>query len=196
MSDRPAPLVLHNRHTGERLELTRFEGEDGLWLELKGTLPPRAEGPPLHIHVNEDEGGRVISGTISAVVSGRKVRAGPGGVVSLPKGKPHRWWNEGDEELVFEGFAKPLVDLDRQLQALFDVVNAGPPGRPPLFYMAHALHRHRRTQLALIMPRLVQTVLFPAIIFFGHLLGRYRGSDWPGCPARCTGAPRVQQRSA
>jgi hypothetical protein len=46
------------------------------------------------------------------------------------------------------------------------------------------------------MPRLVQTVLFPAIIFIGHLLGRYRGTAWPGCPARCTGAPRVQQRSA
>lgn len=66
------PLVLYNRHTGERLELTRFESDDGLWLELKGSLPPRAEGPLLHIHVNEDEGGRVVAGTISAIVSGRK----------------------------------------------------------------------------------------------------------------------------
>jgi hypothetical protein len=69
------------------------------------------------------------------------------------------------------------------------VVNASPPGRPSLFYMAHVLHRHRRTQVALNMPRLMETVLFPAIIFVGHLLGRYRGTNWPGCPGRCTGAP-------
>lgn len=187
--NRPTPLVLTDRHTGECLKLTRFEGEGGEWLEIRGSLPPRSEGPPLHLHTQEDEGGRVVAGTVSAIVDGRFLQAGPGDELSLPRGQPHRWWNDGDEELLFEGYVRPVVDLDRYLQAAFEVINAGPPGRPPLLYMAHLIHRHRHTQVALIMPRLVQRILIPAVIFIGHLLGRYRGTDWPGCPARCQGAP-------
>jgi hypothetical protein len=79
--------------------------------------------------------------------------------------------------------------LDRYLQAVFDVMNAGPDGRPPLFYLAHVALRHRHTQAVLIMPRPIQAVLFRALVAIGAVLGRYRGNDWPGCPVRCLGAP-------
>jgi hypothetical protein len=49
---------------------------------------------------------------------------GPGGTLDLPRGKPYRWWNDGEEELVFEGYARPVVDLDRVLQAFFEIANA------------------------------------------------------------------------
>ena len=191
------PLMLELKHTGERLELRRFRNENGsLTLELKGSLPARSEGPPLHVHHREDEGGKVISGTVSALVDGKTVVAGPGESVSFPRGCAHRWWNDGDEKLVFEGFATPLVDFDRYLQAVFEVVNAGPAGRPPLFYMAHVLRRHRRTQQVLIVPKPVQLLLFPIVIFIGTVLGKYRGTEWPGCPARCSGAPLVTSAEA
>ena len=86
---------------------------------------------------------------------------------------------------------RPGIDLDRSLQAIFEVVNAGPSNRPSLFYLAHLSLRHRRTQSVLVMPPVVQAVLFRAVVAIGTLLGRYRGTDWPGCPARCTGAPDV-----
>ena len=190
MSDnRPHPLVLENRHTGERLELRRVEDERGLWLELKGSLPPHSDGPPLHVHFKEDEGGRVLSGTVSARVGGLKIERHAGEDLSFPRGVAHRWWNAGDQTLVFEGFARPLVDLDLYLQAVFEIVNAGPEGRPLLFYMAHAARRHRSTQAAFVAPRPVQAVLFPLLVGLGTLLGKYRGTEWPGCPVRCTGAP-------
>ena len=97
---------------------------------------------------------------------------------------------------MFEGFARPLVDLDRYLQAVFEVVNSGPEDRPPLFYMAHALRRHRATQAVLVAPRIVQAILFPLVVGLGTLLGKYGGTDWPGCPARCTGAPLVAEEGA
>jgi hypothetical protein len=90
---------------------------------------------------------------------------------------------------VFEGYARPAVDLDQFLQAIFEVLNAGSAGRPSLFYMAQLLLRHRHTQTLLIMPRPIQAVLFRVIVAVGTLLGRYRGEDWPGCPSRCLGAP-------
>jgi hypothetical protein len=56
--------------------------------------------------------------------------------------------------------------------------------------------RHRRTQSVLIMPLAVQAILFRAVIVLGTLLGRYRGTEWPGCPARCTGAPDITGEDA
>ena len=59
----------------------------------------------------------------------------------------------------------------------------------PTLYMAHLLWRHRKTQTVLIAPRWSQAVLFPTIVLVGTLLGRYRGTDWPGCPDRFPAAP-------
>ena len=157
-----------------------------LQLELKGTLPPRQAGPPLHIHIAEDERGTVTSGTLSAEVDGRVVRFGRGESAVFPKGSVHRWWNDGDEPLGFEGWASPVVDLDVYLAAIFDVLNSGPVNRPPLFYMAHVARRHRRTQRVLFAPRWVQAILLPVVVFIGSITGKYRGTDWPGCPARVT----------
>ena len=182
-------LTIENRHTGERLTMRRIKRGDEVWLELKGTLPAHQQGPPLHMHVAEDEEGVVRSGTLAAVLNGRRLTAGPGERVSLPRGSTHKWWNDGNDLLVFEGHARPAVDLDRFLQAIFEVLNAGPANRPPLFYMAHLLLRHRHTQTLMIMPRPVQAVLFRVIVTVGTLLGRYRGAGWPGCPSRCFGAP-------
>jgi hypothetical protein len=114
---------------------------------------------------------------------------GTGQQAELPTGSAHRWWNEGDEPLEFMGYARPVIDLDRYLQAVFDVMNASPADRPSLVYLAHAMLRHRKTQTVLVMPRPIQAVVFRLAYLFGVLTGRYRGQDWPGCPAKCTGAP-------
>jgi mannose-6-phosphate isomerase-like protein (cupin superfamily) len=183
-------LVLELRHTGERLVLHRARDTQGIEeLHLSGTLPARREGPPLHIHAFEDEDGQVVSGTLSASLDGKTMTVGPGGGARFPKGSAHRWWNAGDEELIFRGVATPAVDLDRFLQALFEVLNAGNSGRPPLFYLAHVLYRHRKTQTALVMPRIAQSVMLPIMVLVGTIIGKYRGRAWPGCPERCVGAP-------
>ena len=91
MVDPDAPgLLLENRHTGERLTMRRVKNGDEVWLELKGSLPPRQQGPPMHIHFGEDEEGRVTSGTLSAVLNGRRLTAASGESISIPRGAPHR----------------------------------------------------------------------------------------------------------
>lgn len=186
------PLVLENRHTGERLQLRRtcVDGEE--CLELRGSLPPRSEGPPFHVHLLEHESGTVHAGRLTAVVDGRRIEVGPGQSFELPIGSVHRWWNDGDETLKFSGLVRPVVDLDRYLQGGFDVINASPPNRPSLVYMAHVMLRHRQTQQLRMMPRLIQSLLLRTAYLAGLLTGAYRGEDWPGCPAKCTGAPAVE----
>ena len=93
MTDPAAPLVLHNRHTGETLALRRVRRDGQTWLELKGTLPPRQQGPPLHIHFAEVEEGQVMSGTLGAVADGRRFRVSAGETGRFSRGSAHRWWN-------------------------------------------------------------------------------------------------------
>ena len=181
--------ALHNRHTGEKLALRRVSRDGQICLELKGSLPPHRQGPPLHVHFQELEEGQVVAGILSASVDGRRIQVGAGERATFPAGSVHRWWNDGDDTLVFEGVVRPVVDLDVYLQAIFDVLNSGPAERPPLFYMAHAAWRHRRTQGLRVAPSWIQGIVLPAIVLVGTVLGRYRGTNWPGCPDRFTEAP-------
>ena len=182
-------LQLVNRHTGEVLRLRRVRDGGNVVLEIEGGVPPRGEGPPLHTHVNQREEGTVLTGVLSGQVGARAVTVRAGESAVFPAGVPHRWWNEGENPLTFRGRVVPAGDIDLFLQGVFAVANAGPNGRPSPFYMAHVLYRHRHTQRIAAIPRRVQQVALPAVVFLGWILGRYRGDSWPGAPRSCTGAP-------
>ena len=91
MTDSTQPqLVLHNRHTGERLTMTCVRRGNEAWFALEGSLPPHRDGPPMHVHFAEDEEGRVTVGTVAAIVQDRRVTAGPGQSTSIRRGAAHR----------------------------------------------------------------------------------------------------------
>jgi mannose-6-phosphate isomerase-like protein (cupin superfamily) len=183
-------LQLENRHTGEILRMRRVRDADGQTvLALDGSLPPRADGPPLHIHFQQREEGIVKAGTFGAQVGTEKIIVPTGGTAVLPAGVPHRWWNAGDDVLELSGQTIPAGDLDFYLQAVFAVLNASPSGRPSIFYIAHVAWRHRHTEALAMPPRSIQRIVLPLILSVGRILGKYRGDNWPGSPASCPGAP-------
>jgi cupin domain len=190
-------LTLKNRHTGEILRMRRVRDAAGqVILRIDGSLPPGSPGPPPHVHFDLREEGTVKAGTLGARVGKEKIVVPAGGSAAFPAGVVHTWWNAGDSLLEFGGRAVPASDLDRYLQALFAVVNASESGRPSIFYIAHVLWRHRQTQAVATPPAAIQRIVFPLVLFVGHLLGKYRGDRWPGSPASCTGAPEVDAASA
>src|SRR5215469_17329750 len=185
-------LRLENRHTGEILRMRRVHDAQGqIVLSVDGSLPPGSSGPPLHMHLREHEEFTVKAGTLGAQVGAKEIVVPAGGTAVLPAGLPHRWWNAGDDLLEISGQVVPAVDLDRYLQAVFAVVNAGPSGKPSIFYLAHVAWRNRRTQALAKPPQAIQRILFPLVVGVGRILGKYRGEGWPGSPASCPGAPAV-----
>ena len=185
-------LRIENRHTGEILRMRRVRDAQGqIVLILDGSLPPQTSGPPLHVHIHEHEEVIVKAGTVGALVGTEKIIVPAGGTASFPAGIPHRWWNAGDDLLELSGQVVPLVDLDRYLQAVFAVLNASSNGRPSIFHFAHVLWRHRDTQSFSIPAPAIQRIVLPVILFIGRILGKYRGSNWPGSPDSCPGAPLV-----
>jgi quercetin dioxygenase-like cupin family protein len=183
-------LKLENRHTGEILRMRRERDAEGRTiLMIDGSLPAGAQGPPVHVHFSEREEGSVKAGTLGARVGKEKILVPAGGAAVFPAGVAHAWWNAGQDLLEFSGRVIPAADLDRFLQALFAVLNAGPTHRPSIFYLAHVLWRHRRTQAVMAPPLAIQRVVFPLVLLAGRILGKYRGDRWPGSPESCTGAP-------
>jgi quercetin dioxygenase-like cupin family protein len=60
------------------------------------SLIPPGEGPPLHVHANEEEVLYVLEGTFRFRL-GDEVSAAPeGSLVFVPRGVPHTWQNAGD----------------------------------------------------------------------------------------------------
>ena len=189
-------LTVENRRTGEILRMRRVRGIDGQTaLILEGSLPPGTSGPPLHVHFDCRETILVKSGLLGVRVGREQFDVRPGKAAVVPAGVLHTWWNAGDEALETSGRTVPASDLDRFIQAMWAVLNASASGRPSIFYLAHVLWRHRRTQAVALPPRAVQRIVFPLILLLGTALGKYRGTAWPGSPASCTGAPETVTRA-
>src|SRR5512133_2722266 len=73
-------MTIRNRHTGETLRLSRVRDAQGqVVLNLEGSLPPRAGGPPLHVHFHQREEGQVKAGTLGAQVGKEKIVVPAGG---------------------------------------------------------------------------------------------------------------------
>lgn len=85
-------------------------------------------GPPLHIHHDADEIFRVIEGHYRFRVGDETVEAGPGDVLTVPKGAAHTFVNAGDApgqlyvvlqpggaERFFRGFAEKGLALPRDM---------------------------------------------------------------------------------
>lgn len=186
------PLQLHNRHNGERLHITRGVENGREVLYLEGSLPPHRQGPPMHMHADQDESGVVVSGRLSATLGGKSITLGPGEQAFFPRGVRHRWWNAGDEPLVFKGKADPAGDLDEYLAGIFAIMNASATGRPSLFHIAHLSLRHPSQRIS-PAPAWVDRLLFRTIVAIGTLVGAYPASGWPGAPriGRGDGNPRT-----
>lgn len=78
-------LKVHGRDTG------------GVFSQIETTCGPQV-GPPLHIHHREDETFYVLEGEFEFVCAGMRSVGGPGTVVQLPRGIPHRFKNIGETQ--------------------------------------------------------------------------------------------------
>jgi quercetin dioxygenase-like cupin family protein len=69
---------------------------NGRMLAFESTAAP-GEGPPLHIHANEDEVVYALEGTFRFQLDGEVRDAPTGSFMFIPRGVAHTWQNVGDE---------------------------------------------------------------------------------------------------
>jgi len=66
------------------------------WLTAAHFTAPPGNGPPVHIHRDEDEMLTVIEGRFAFFADGAWTEGGPGTTAFLPRGKAHAFRNIGD----------------------------------------------------------------------------------------------------
>lgn len=107
-------IKISSRDTGG--EFAVFEGQ---------TRP--LEGPPLHLHRNQDEWWYVLEGEYKFEVNGQELFAGAGAAVFAPRGAPHTFQNIGSTP----GRIMTTV-VPGGLDIFFEEVEAAtPPGTAP-----------------------------------------------------------------
>jgi quercetin dioxygenase-like cupin family protein len=60
------------------------------------TVVAPGEGPPLHVHMEQDEFIYVLDGSFTVKLGNDLINAKPGSFVFIPRGTPHTWKNAGD----------------------------------------------------------------------------------------------------
>ena len=104
--------------------------------------PPeaRALAGPLHTHANEDGVIFVLSGRLGAQVDDTTVEVGPRGVVLVPRGAKHTFWNPTATEAVALEFFAP-AGLEQWFAELAELVTEAVPDVDAV--VASAPPRHR-----------------------------------------------------
>jgi quercetin dioxygenase-like cupin family protein len=74
---------------------TRAETGGGM-TALDTVVAPGEEGPPLHMHPEQDEFIYVLNGIFTMKVGDGLIDAKRGSFVFIPRGTPHTWKNAGD----------------------------------------------------------------------------------------------------
>lgn len=99
--DYPAYFEKHqqfgSKEEGMQLSIKKLDAEK---VFLKVSLEPNAAGPPEHIHQHFDEFFAVEKGTLSLLINGQKRILKAGESVMIPKGTPHKPFNETDQAVI------------------------------------------------------------------------------------------------
>jgi len=142
--------------------------------EATNTVAP-GSGPPMHVHLLQEESITVERGTMGWQRHGGEEQiAHVGETVTFPPGDTHRFWNAGDDELVASGYVRPPDNLEYYLTNVFESMRANGGKRPRLFDAAFLLTRYRSEFGMTDIPAPVQRVVFPIVLFLGRLRGLHR----------------------
>ena len=92
-------------------------------------IKPRALASPIHTHSREDEFSFVIAGRVGVQIGDLVMVAEPGTLVLKPRGIPHAFWNESEEQALVLEMITPagFDDYFRELAPLYAELTSGAP---------------------------------------------------------------------
>lgn len=137
------PLVIRNE------DARRFQLGPDVWIVRAGAEETagrfdvleakvsRLQGPPLHVHAEQEDTFLVLSGTLKLQVGEELIDLHPGDLASAPPGVPHTYTNVEDEPAHVVNIMTP-GGLDR---AFADFVKL-PPGPPPPELLRELANNH------------------------------------------------------
>ncbi len=167
--------VIGNPLSGETIFFDKTGDEtNGEYISGRILLAPQGIGPPEHIHPIIEERFKVVSGKLNALVNGKERTVSEGEELIVSPGTPHRWWNTTDEEVHIEYVVSPALPLDRFLESVFALAQAGKvnaKGLPSPLRMAPILQNYWDVLYLAKPPLLVQKIVMGIFAVVARLIG-------------------------
>ncbi len=165
-------LVMGNPVSGEDRIVFRKTSQQtgGEVFELEVFIRPGAPGTPEMVHPLQDESFEILSGSLDLLVGGQKRRLTAGESLLVPKGTPHRWWNDSHEEAHVLVELRPALRSEEIFANLYGLCSEK-GALPNLLQMAVLVNEHWDEGHLTKPPLLVQKVMFGVLAPVGRLLG-------------------------
>jgi quercetin dioxygenase-like cupin family protein len=161
--------------TGEKIIFKEVQKDtDGDRIIVENFVSP-GHGPLMHTHFLQDESLTVVNGRIGYQVLGESEQyAGEGETIVFKRGVPHRFWNDGQDELHCTGWIKPANSIVFYLSAIYAAQNKSGKSQPEAFDGAYLLTRYSKEYDLPELPTLVKKVILPITYTIGKLFGKYK----------------------
>jgi mannose-6-phosphate isomerase-like protein (cupin superfamily) len=115
----------------ENIKQTVVKQEGGI-VYCSAEIGPFAAGPPKHIHESFDEYFEVANGELSVWVDGKVVKVKPGQKLHIPKGTPHKPFNETSDTIHMNELAAFPEKFAFGLSQIYSVMDNDPSfGKSP-----------------------------------------------------------------
>lgn len=160
---------------GEQLTfVNKLKDETGEYLEVENLVQPNS-GPPMHVHFKQAESLTVVKGKIGVqLLGGKEEFYGEGQTVTFEAGVAHRFWNAGTEPMFCKGWVRPADNLEYFLTEIYKSTKENGGKEPNKFDGAYLSARYKSEFELSEIPSFVKKVIFPATVFVGNLLGKYK----------------------
>lgn len=175
--------TLMNPVTKERMTFLKTASQtSGEYVLIELRAAPGAVVAAAHVHPHQTETFEVLSGTLGAKIGRKTVEARAEGVVVVGPRVAHKWWNAGEDELVFRVEVRPALQFEQLIETMFGLAADGKTskqGMPnPLRLAVIANHHFEDVQLP-VVPRWMQK----AALALGAPIGRSLGFQPHYAPA-------------
>jgi quercetin dioxygenase-like cupin family protein len=170
---------LENPVTGEILIFHRTSRDSGGEAVLVETIV-RPEGfvAAAHVHPHQTERFEVLEGRLGLRAGDQELLAGPGDVMTVEPGTPHRFWNAGQDEARFLCEVRPALEFESLIETMFSLASEGKTNRrgmPNPLRLAVIARSHFDTVRLPFPPASLQRAALAIAAPLGRLLG-YRAT--------------------
>jgi quercetin dioxygenase-like cupin family protein len=167
--------TIHNPVTGESITFhTTSADTNGEAVVIECTVQPDGFVAAAHVHPSQTERFSVIDGLLGLKVGRKKLLLERGDVAVVEPGKPHKFWNIGDEPVRFVCEVRPALQFESLLETMFALAADGKTnekGMPNPFRLAVIARAHFDTVRLPQPPAWLQRAGLALGAPFGRLLG-------------------------
>ncbi|MEP7199191.1 MAG: cupin domain-containing protein, partial [Chloroflexota bacterium] len=166
--------------------LTTARDTNGELLQMDYRVAPfgRRGKKTVHIHPLQEERVSVLSGTLTYLLDGKVLTAGPGQVVSLPPPHVHALRNDHGEELHMIVEFRPALDIETFFETMAGLARdsrVNSEGNPNLLQLAVIGEAFKHEAVNANIPRFLQRILLPPLARIGRATGyRERYAKYSG----------------